>query len=65
MTYALHDADSPVTKFVGSNDYHTFRDGIIRAQVDWLHSVYDKYISDEYPELTPDMADLEDQAVKK
>lgn len=66
LSYALHDAENPLTKFVGASDYVLFRDGIVAEQVAWLTRVYDKFITDEYPETgAPDMADLEEQALKK
>ncbi len=63
---ALHDADNPIAKFVDSQSYGRFRDGITVEQLVWLNRTYDKYISDEYPEIgAPDMAQLEEQALGK
>lgn len=64
---ALHDADDPVVKFVGSADYSLFRDGVVMEQVIWLDGVYKKFIADEYPEIGAAAAlpDLEEQAAKK
>lgn len=64
LAYALHDIDNPLAKFVGSNDYHSFRSGLTVEQVLWLNKVYEKYIDDEYPELAP-IVELESQALGK
>lgn len=66
ICYSLHDADNPLTKLVGANDYHAFRNGITLEQVLWLNDVYARFIRDEYPEIgAPDMAQLEEQALGK
>lgn len=65
LAEALHDVDDSRVKFVGAADYGVFRDGVILEQVNWLHDVYRGYIAREYPEITPDLKDLEEQAAKK
>lgn len=63
---ALHDADDPLCKLVGAQDYHNFRSGLVLEQVLWLKGVYDRFIDEEYPEIgAPDLKDLEEQAKKK
>lgn len=65
LTSALHDLDNPIVKFVDSQSYGRFRDGITVEQLAWLHRTYEKFIEDEYPELAPDMPALEEQALGK
>lgn len=65
LAYALHDVDNPIVKFVDSQSYGRFRDGITVEQLAWLNRTYERFIEDEYPELAPDMADLEEQALGK
>ncbi len=66
LAYALHDADNPIVKFVGANDYHAFRSGLVLEQMLWLNDVYARFIRDEYPEIgAPDLKNLEEQALGK
>ena len=66
LATALHDADNPVSKFVDAPSYGRFRDGITVEQLVWLSRTYDKFISDEYPEIgAPDLKNLEEQALGK
>lgn len=65
LTYALHDVENPIVKFVDSQSYGRFRDGLTVEQLAWLNRTYERFIEDEYPELTPDMPDLEAQALGK
>ena len=51
LTYALHDAEDPSKRLVREIDYPVFRKGLVRAQVQWLHSEYTKLIEQEYPEI--------------
>jgi hypothetical protein len=63
----LHDADDPTSKFVLNADYATFRAGVTIEQVNWLGREYDRYISEEYPELLSEKQrkELEDEARSK
>lgn len=61
---ALRDKDDPARAFCPEGEYSRFRAALIREQVLWLHSAYDQFVSDEYPELLTEeqQKDLSKQA---